>query len=94
MGPTLRERSPREMKRVSKRTRELTNDVGGVGLHEVPELRGVTAIDNPATLCVLVKFCFDHRLEILRGASSPVGTPVKGVQVDMRYVQQLRNPST
>ena len=78
----------------SRRACTLTDDVRGIVLDEGPDLRGVATIDDPTGLCVLVEPFLDFRAEFICGTGPPVRFPMEGIQVDMRYIQQLGEPST
>ena len=78
----------------SRRACTLTDDVRGIVLDEGPDLRGVATIDDPTGLCVLIEPFLDFRAEFVCGTGSPVRFPMEGIQVDMRYIQQLGEPST
>ena len=69
--------------------RELTDDVCGVVPYEGSEFREVATVDDPTGLCGIVKPFLDFCTKFLCRAGSPVWPPVKGIQADMRYIQQL-----
>jgi len=75
-----------ERDHVPEGTHELTDDVRGIVLDEVPEFRDVTTIHDPTGLCGLVELRSDLRAEFVCGAGSPVWSPMEGIQTDMRYI--------
>lgn len=87
MGLTLTNQSVKDGKYILGRTRELTYDVCGIVLDEVPEFRDVTAIYDPTGLCGLVELHSDFSAEFICGAGSPVRSPMEGIQVDVWYIQ-------
>ena len=74
-------------KRHPGETRELTDDVRGVVLDNVPKFRDVAAVNDPTSHCGLVELRSVFGAKFVCGTSSPVRSPMEGIQGDMWYIQ-------